>query len=39
MIERLLFIGAAVATILGFVLELWRTWKARSDDGGKTEGR
>lgn len=38
MIESILFIAAAVATIAGFVLEVWREMKSRTradDEGGK----
>lgn len=38
MIESILFIAAAVATIAGFVLEVWRETKSRTradDEGGK----
>lgn len=39
MVEKLLFIAAALATVAGFVLELWREWKARADDGGGEKHR
>ena len=32
MFEKILFILAAIATIAGFVLEVWREMKARADD-------
>lgn len=40
MLERILFALAAVATIAGFVLEVWREMKSRSertDDEGNNE--
>lgn len=33
MVEKVLFIAAALATVAGFALELWREWRARADDG------
>ena len=42
MFERVLFAAAAVATIAGFILEVWREMKsnAREDDKGrKKKGR
>ncbi|MDO4290958.1 MAG: hypothetical protein Q4C41_07000 [Eggerthellaceae bacterium] len=38
MIEKVLFIAAAIATIAGFVLEVWRECKSRADDGGRNKG-
>lgn len=42
MFEKVLFtmaavatIAAAIATVSGFVLDVWREWKSRADDGGK----
>jgi len=44
MLEKILFIIAAIATIASFLLDAWRTWRerrTRADDGGerKKEGR
>lgn len=39
MLEKILFIAAAVATVLGFVLDLVKEGKALSDDEGKKKGR
>lgn len=35
MIEKVLSIVAAMATIAGFILEVWRETKARADGRGK----
>lgn len=35
MFEKALFIAAALATVAGFVLDIWREWKTRADDGGR----
>lgn len=37
MLENVLFIAAAITTVLGFILELWREWKTRSDDKGQNK--
>lgn len=39
MFEKVLFIAAAVATVLGFILDLVKEGKALSDDDGKRKGR
>lgn len=42
MFERILFAAAAVATIAGFVLEVWREMKSNvltDDEGRKKKGR
>lgn len=39
MIEKVLFILAAAATVAGFVLEVWRECKSRADDEGKRKRR
>lgn len=39
MLEKVLFIAAAVATVLGFVLDLVKESKSLSDDEGKKKGR
>lgn len=42
MFEHILFAAAAVATIAGFVLEVWREMKSTSpkdDEGRKQKGR
>lgn len=42
MFEKILFALAAIATIAGFVLEVWREMKSNSrsdDEGSKKEGR
>ena len=42
MFERVLFALAAIATIAGFALEVWREMKSNSqsdDEGNKKEGR
>lgn len=35
MFEKVLFILAAMATVAGFALDVWREWKARAEDGGR----
>lgn len=35
MFEKVLFILAAMATVAGFVLDVWREWKARAEDEGE----
>lgn len=35
MFEKVLFILAAMATIAGFALNVWREWKARAEDEGR----
>ena len=32
MIEKILFILAALATIAGFALDAWKEWRSRKDD-------
>ncbi len=39
MFEKILFIAAAIATVAGFMLEAWREWKSRADNGGGKRGR
>ncbi len=42
MFERLLFAAAAVATIAGFLLEVWRVMKSdmhEGDEGRKRKGQ
>ncbi len=35
MIEKVLFMLAALATIAEFILDAWREWKTQTDDEGK----
>lgn len=37
MLENVLYAAAAVATVLDFALGLFREWKSRSDDEGKSK--
>ncbi len=39
MFEKILSIVAALATVAGFILEIWREWKSRADDEGEKQGR
>ncbi len=39
MFEKILSIVAAIATVAGFILEIWREWKSRADDEGEEHGR
>ena len=44
MIERILYVAAAIATIAAFLLEVWRTWKderekKRADDLERKPGQ
>ena len=39
MIEKVLSILAALATIAGFILEIWREMKARADGSGEKKRR
>ncbi len=39
MIEKALFIMAAIAAIGEFILDAWKEWSSRSNDKGKKRGR
>ncbi len=39
MVEKVLFIMAAIATIGEFVLDVWKECNSRSDDKGKEKER